>query len=308
MDEVPPDVRARLACAAEWGRQGRGWLAEPLPALNDPEGERVPAGLFVVDAHVHLFPDRVFDAMWGWFEEHGWPVRYRLRAPDVLDFLRERGVARVVALHYAHRPGIARDLNAFVARTVHGRDDATALATVFPGEPEQVAILEEAFAMGLAGVKLHCHVQCMRPDDPALEPVWELCADRGRPVVIHAGREPKSPAYACDPHEVCAADRVGRVLSRWPRLKLVVPHLGADEFAAYAELLRRHDNLWLDTTMAMAGYFPVDPPAEILSIRPDRVLYGSDFPNLPYAWDRELRRIPHDPALLAGNALALFRR
>ncbi|RMG93087.1 MAG: amidohydrolase, partial [Candidatus Dadabacteria bacterium] len=25
--------------------------------------------------------------------------------------------------------------------------------------------------------------------------------------------------------------------------------------------------------------------------RADRILFGTDFPNLPYAWDRELRRI-----------------
>ncbi|MDB5099085.1 MAG: amidohydrolase family protein, partial [Cyanobacteria bacterium RYN_339] len=41
----------------------------------------------------------------------------------------------------------------------------------------------------------------------------------------------------------------------------------------------------------------------------DRILYGSDFPNLPYAWDRELRNLAAmglgDAALaaiLGGNA------
>jgi hypothetical protein len=24
-------------------------------------------------------------------------------------------------------------------------------------------------------------------------------------------------------------------------------------------------------------------------MRPERILYGTDFPNLPYAWDREIR-------------------
>jgi predicted TIM-barrel fold metal-dependent hydrolase len=26
-------------------------------------------------------------------------------------------------------------------------------------------------------------------------------------------------------------------------------------------------------------------------MRADRLIFGSDFPNLPYAWDRELQRI-----------------
>jgi hypothetical protein len=25
--------------------------------------------------------------------------------------------------------------------------------------------------------------------------------------------------------------------------------------------------------------------------RPDRILYGSDFPNIPYPWDRELKKL-----------------
>lgn len=35
-------------------------LERPLPFLNDPEGDRVPDGLrFIVDGHVHLFPDSI---------------------------------------------------------------------------------------------------------------------------------------------------------------------------------------------------------------------------------------------------------
>jgi predicted TIM-barrel fold metal-dependent hydrolase len=26
-------------------------------------------------------------------------------------------------------------------------------------------------------------------------------------------------------------------------------------------------------------------------MRADRIMYGTDFPNIPYAWDRELRRL-----------------
>ncbi|MGH7284019.1 MAG: amidohydrolase family protein, partial [Polyangiaceae bacterium] len=76
-----------------------------------------------------------------------------------------------------------------------------------------------------------------------------------------------------------------------PSLRLVVPHLGADEFSAYAALLTRHDNLWLDTTMMLAGYLSSHEELRILDVRPDRIFYGTDFPNIPYAWDRELVRI-----------------
>lgn len=297
------------------GCVGPGWLGDaPLEALDDEEGPRLAASLpRVIDGHVHLFPDRVFEAVWRWFDRYGWPVRYKLFAPEIVRFLLGRGVARVVALHYAHKPGMARGLNEFMAAICRGEPRVTGLATVFPGEEGAVGILEDAFASGLAGVKLHCHVQCIGPDDPALHAVYELCTARDMPIVMHAGREPKSPHYACDPHALCSAERVARVLADHPKLRLCVPHLGADEYGAYERLLGRFDNLWLDTTMTAADFFPVPTPIRLLASRPDRILYGTDFPNIPYAWDREVKRLAalglppeHLEALLGGTAASLF--
>ena len=91
-----------------------GLLKAPLPLLGDPEGEYLPASLpFTVDAHVHLFPDHLFSAVWQWFEQFGWPIRYRLTSPQIINFLVSRGVNHIVALHYAHIPGVARDLNIY---------------------------------------------------------------------------------------------------------------------------------------------------------------------------------------------------
>ncbi|XXF79417.1 amidohydrolase family protein [Myxococcaceae bacterium GXIMD 01537] len=310
-EEELPEVAACLGAASPWlGAH----VNPPLPALTDEEGPRLPEGLPpVVDAHVHLFPDRVFEAIWRWFERYGWSIRYKLHTPQVVSFLLSRGVSHVVALHYAHKPGMARMLNHYVAEVARAEPRVLGLATVLPGEPDAVAILREAFAAGLRGVKLHCHVQCFAPDAPELHEVYAACAEAGRPLVMHAGREPASPHYACDPHALCGVERVERVLKDHPTLKLCVPHLGADEFDAYARLLERHDNLWLDTTMAMAGYFPIAPPRRALEVRPERVLYGTDFPNLPYAWDRELRQLlalklgdEVEAGVLGQNALRLF--
>jgi predicted TIM-barrel fold metal-dependent hydrolase len=264
----------------------------PLPAVADEEGACVDPDLpFVVDAHVHLFPDRVFQAIWRWFDDHGWPIRHKLKTPETIEFLLSRGVGHIVALHYAHTAGMARMLNRYIAEATKDEPRVTPLATVLPGEPDAVAILEEAFAMGLKGVKLHCHVQCFAPDAPETNAIYELCAKYNKPLVMHAGREPKSDALKCDPYEICSADRIEHVLRDHPKLRLCVPHLGADELDAYEKLVERYDHLWLDTTMMLADYFAADVPLRILEVRPDRIFYGTDFPNLPYGWDRELVKI-----------------
>lgn len=289
-----------------------GWQM-PLPAVHDEEGPRLPESLPpVVDAHVHLFPDRMHEAIWSWFEKFGWPIRYKLKAKQVIRFQLDRGVAHLVALHYAHKDGVARKLNQFMAELLRDEPQVTGVATVMPGEPDAAKILEEGFDLGLRGVKLHCHVQMFAPDDPKLHEIYEVCSRRGMPLVMHSGREPSSPAYPVDVYTLCSAERTEAVLRSFPKLKLCVPHLGADEFDAHAALLERYDNLWLDTTMAVANYFPGEIPWRVVEARPERILYGTDFPHLPYAWDREVKnlaaRLRDQPLqqILGGTARALF--
>jgi predicted TIM-barrel fold metal-dependent hydrolase len=269
-------------------------LQTPLPALNDREGAYVPESFpEVIDAHVHLFPDDLFASIWQWFEKYGWPIRYRLRTVEIIEFLLSRGVSRIVGLHYAHRPGVARELNVHMIKLCRRFPCLTGMATVFPGEKNASQILADAFDSGLSGVKLHCHVQCFDMLGAAMHEIYSLCQESDKPLIMHVGREPKSPAYPCDPYEICSAARLEQVIKAYPALRVCVPHLGADEFDAYRRLLETYDNLWLDTTMTMADYLPFKNIPNLAEMRADRIIFGSDFPNLPYAWDREIQQICH---------------
>jgi len=267
-------------------------LNAPLPAVNDPEETYIPDSLpLVVDAHVHLFPDFLFAPVWQWFEKFGWPIRYQLSSEDVVKFLLSHGIGHIVALQYTHKSGLARELNAHMMNICRSYSQVTGLATVYPGEKDAVEILEHAFQNGLGGVKLHGHVQCFAMNDSSMHEIYEVCSDYGKPLIMHVGREPKSPAYPCDPYELYRADKLEQVLQAYPQLRVCVPHLGADEFGSYRRMLEQHDNLWLDTTMTLAEYLPMDYFPDLAEFRSDRVMFGSDFPNLPYAWDREIKQL-----------------
>ena len=266
-------------------------LTPNLPSIDDEEGATVPDGLpAVVDAHVHIFPREIFAAIHGWFDEHAWRIRYRLATSEVLDFLLSHGIAHVIALQYAHKPGISKTLNRYMAqkcREFPGR--ITGMATVFPGEDGAERILREAFESGLSGLKLHAHVQCFDMNADEMDPLYAVCQSSEKPIVMHVGREPKSEAYRCDPYRICSAEKLKRVLGDYPRLKICVPHLGFDELSDYRKLIEKYDTLWLDTTMVLTDYFPIEEAVDLKRYRLDRVMYGSDFPNIPYAWDRELK-------------------
>lgn len=259
--------------------------------INDTEGEFVPTQLpLVIDTHVHIFPKKIFSALWRWFDEYGWKIRYKLYSSELIKFLLDRGVKHIVALQYAHKPGISRDLNMYMhKKCLEFAGKVTGLATVFPGEKDACNILKEAFCMGLGGVKLHAHVQCFDMVSNDMYKIYEFCAKYKKPIIMHVGREPKSSAYPCDPYEICSAEKLEKVLIDFPELKICVPHLGIDELSEYKELVKNYDNLWLDTTMVIADYFPIQ--INLNEYRKDRIMYGSDFPNIPYAWDRELNRL-----------------
>lgn len=268
-------------------------LRQKMPSLDDREGLTVPDGLpLVIDAHVHIFPHRIFSAIWKWFDEHAWHIRYQTTSSEVFEFLLSHGIRHIIALQYAHKPGIARHLNTYMAKKCREyKTQVTGMATVFPGENNAETILQEAFDSGLGGLKLHAHVQCFDMNSNYMYPLYECCLKNRKPVVMHVGREPKSTAYSCDPYELCSAEKLEHILRDFPDLKVCVPHLGFDETSAYRKLIEKYDNLWLDTTMVLTDYFPIEEKIPLDHYRPGRIMYGSDFPNIPYAWDRELKEL-----------------
>ena len=77
---------------------------------------------------------------------------------------------------------------------------------------------------------------------------------------------------------------------------------GMGEIDAYEALLDRYENLYLDTAMALSSFFDQPLPPGLVERRWQRLIYGSDFPNIPYAWDRDLRAI--EAADLTGEQRA----
>src|SRR3954470_15362120 len=183
----------------------------------------------IVDAHVHLHPDKLADAIRRWFDEHAWDIRYRETAAACVRTLREGGIDRMVALPYVHKPGLARALNDFTLELAREHPEVIPCCTVFPGEPDDERILDEALGGAFRGVKIHSHVMQVAPDDPRLDAVWRASARHHKPVVIHCGPEPSIEGYGIDVRSVSGAARLRRALDRHPDAVVIVPHLGFDE-------------------------------------------------------------------------------
>lgn len=256
-------------------------------------------GLF--DVHTHFLPDRMRRRVWAHFDEAGplvgrpWPIRYRGSDDERVATLRALGVRRFTALSYAHRPGMAADLNAWAAGFADATPECLRSATFYPEDPA-AGYVADALAAGARVFKLHLQVGGFDPRDPLLDPVWGMLSDAGVPVVVHAGSGPVRRGYT-------GAGPIGGVLARHPRLTTVIAHLGAPEYTDFLALADRYERVYLDTTMCFTGFFEsmaAYPPELLPRLAAfglaGRVLLGSDFPTIPYPYAEQL-------AALAGLGL-----
>ncbi|HMD01905.1 MAG TPA: amidohydrolase family protein [Candidatus Baltobacteraceae bacterium] len=268
----------------------------------------------MIDAHTHLHPPRLFAAIRRWFAERSsWKLETQPTEPlAVAAALRAAGVERFVFFSYAHRTGMAREINAWLcatARELHGF--GVPLATVHLDDPDYLDDLERALAGGCAGLKIHEDVQRLAVDDARFDLVYRRITEAGGVVVAHVGPVPWNNAPAGGPA------RVERVLVRHPELQFVVAHMGVPDTQAYCALTERHARLYLDTTMVLARGSPLALPsnAALVGRYAERILYGTDFPNIPYPYLAERRALENlhlpGPALeriLGGNARRLLAR
>jgi uncharacterized protein len=270
-----------------------------LPALPQEDSD-VPAFLAalglpgIVDVHVHFLPDNVLQKVWAYFdraEEHygmAWPIRYRLPEPDRVAILEKLGVTTFAPLVYPHRPGMARWLTEWITDFADATPAAVRTATLFP-DPDVVDYLGAAVAAGARIVKVHVQVGAFDPRDPVLRPAWGLLADAGVPAVVHCGNGPLRGAHT-------GLDVFDEVLAEHPRLRAVLAHAGMPDFDVALDLLARHPHCLLDTTMVGTPYaeafapLPPDWSARLADVA-DRVVFGSDFPNIPYPYAEQVRAV-----------------
>ncbi|WP_024794359.1 amidohydrolase family protein [Tomitella biformata] len=271
-EKSPADTRAAdiAAVRAFWERLG-------LPGL--------------IDVHTHFMPKQVLDKVWQYFDSAGpltgrvWPIAYREDEDARMQRLRDFGILAFSSMLYPHKPDMAAWLNSWAAEFAARTPDCLHTATFYP-EPGAGEYVAEAISHGARIFKSHVQVGNYSPDDPLLNPVWELLQEHQIPTVIHAGSGP-APGTFTGPAPV------NDVLERHPELPLIIAHMGMPEYTEFLDMAERFPNVYLDTTMAFTTFteaeipFPPADRARLLTLQ-DRILHGSDFPNIPYPYIESL--------------------
>jgi len=267
-----------------------GSAVEPVETTSQfIRGLGIP-GLF--DVHTHFLPPRVMAKVRDQFDSAGpligsvWPLEYRGSSEELVATLRGFGVRRFSSLPYAHKPDMAEFLNDWATVFADRTPGCLRSATFFP-ERDAAEYVAKRIASGAEIFKVHVQVGGFDVRDPLLDDVWGVLEDAGTPVVVHAGSGPVRTAYT-------GPAPVADLLRSHPRLSLVIAHLGAPEYAEFLGLAATHEHVRVDTTMVFTRFFdqlgaafPADLVPRLRDLQ-QKVLLGSDFPNIPYPYVEQL--------------------
>jgi hypothetical protein len=216
-----------------------------------------------------------------------------------------------------------------VAATLRIADQVPGLHAVGVADPRRsdaghLDRVERQLRQGrVKGLKAYLGYLHHGPASPGYAPYYRLAARHQIPVIFHAGDTYGAAAKLKYAHPL----RVDEVAVDYPETNFVIAHCGCPWFLDAAEVIYKNANVWAD----LSGIF-VGGEAEFAALaargrlqrtverlhealeyaeRPDRFLYGSDWPLAPMAVYRQfLAPLLDDPewrAVRADNARALFR-
>lgn len=106
----------------------------------------------------------------------------------------------------------------------------------------------------IRGIKMHPYVQLFQLDDPKVYPIYEMALAHDIPVIFHVGW---LNFNTIDPTQDVIADyryscmgfpvQFGTVMERYPKLKLIVAHMGGNYYYEMLAMAERFENVYLDT-------------------------------------------------------------
>jgi uncharacterized protein len=216
----------------------------------------------IVDAHTHLgnvptfyIPDSGPTAMLALMDHLGIDVAVQMHHSGLMECF-EEGYEASAALYAASGRRLP------YALTYNPRYAAESLDLVRRslGEPGGVA------------VKIHPGQHQVFPEDPSYEPVWQLAAERGVPIITHSwALSDYNPTQ-----RFATPEHFEHYVARYPQVNLVLGHAGGryEGHLAAVNLARRYPNVYLDLSGDVYGYGLIE--WLVSQAGADRVVFGSD--------------------------------
>ncbi|TDD04663.1 amidohydrolase [Nonomuraea deserti] len=276
-------------------------------------------GRLLVDAHLHPPRLSTLKPAWTrWAEQYGapgWRSAFDgdgVVIPSAFDeLLAAEGVDRAILLcEYSPKVTGIQPVEDLLPIVEHNPGRFAFLANVNPHLHHPIAAeLLRQVGLGAIGLKIHPVHGGFSPADPMLYPAYQVCAERGLPVVVHCG----TSTFPGSSVTMGAPELLGPVLRDFPGLTLVLAHGGRGwwyDQAAFLALM--HDDVWIE----LSGLPPARLPDYYQRFDLRRLarafVFATDWPGVPGIARnaRALARLGLDDEtldlVLGGNAMRIY--
>jgi uncharacterized protein len=135
------------------------------------------------------------------------------------------------------------------------------------GEPALAEIRQAASEWGMRVLKIMPAIYHVQLTGPLAQTLMSTARELGLVVNIHSGSEISHPLA------------IGALCRRFPDVTVLMDHMGYREWTSDAiEAARDNSNLYLGTTIS--AFEPTTIERAVKELGPERVVYGSNWPNL----------------------------
>jgi len=273
----------------------------------------------IVDAHVHILPDRVRDNLALVASTEPWFAACHARgervasAESLLAAMDDNGVDRAVCFTWPFTdPALCAEANDWMAGVVRRHPGRlTGFGVIQPLDGGAAGEVQRCAAMGLAGIgEINADAQGWGLLDGAADSAIAASVSAGLPWTLHCS-EPVGREYPG--RGTATPDRVMEFARRHPDLTLVCAHLGGGLplYAHIPEVRSACQGLHFDTAAQPFVYDASVYAALVAGIGAGRILLGSDHPLLDVP--RYLRALddaeidgPERALITGGNAQRLL--
>ena len=265
-----------------------------MNTINDTKNDKAtkPDIQKICDAHIHLFPDRLMEAILNWFVKQGWTMPYRKPVEVLLNDLENMGVTSAFVLGYVHKKDMAAEINLWMKELCTKYSWLHPFAALHQEDDGIENILSQALdEWDFPGVKLHTFVQKVAVNDIRLRPVYRMLNERGKGLIVHLSGMPIESPFT-------RVDTLQEVLRSFPNLKVTLAHMGLPkDFSLAVKLAASYPNVYLDTAYILGNpRFPIQEEwIKAIDANPTKFIFGTDFPIMDYSPSKAIQALKQLP-------------
>ncbi len=276
-------------------------------------------GRALIDVHLHPARLATLKLSWDvWLQGFDTPQLHALYdgdgtvIPDRFDaYLAGEGVDVAMAMsEYSPRVTGMQAVEDMAALAAHNPERIKFAANVNPHLHYPVADeVERQLALGAIALKVHPVHGGFPADDRRLYPAYDICQQRGIPVVVHFGTSTFPGAL----NQFAEPSLLHDVLADFPRLDVVLAHGGRGwwyDAAAFLALTGEH--VWIELSGLPPSRLPAYYARHNWERLTRRMIFGTDWPGIPgiAANARAVAALCPDERtaalVLAGNAARVY--